>query len=199
MDDYQKARQKEREELNTLAQGIASYLVWEALPIEEGSNRAYITNGTAMFGITIDAYGNRNRVEIYGIYPQYIQRENSNQGYPLSGEDPPHITCALARGAEAVAKDIERKFLTKFIACHNLAVERIAQSEARLDAEEAVMFRLAGILEAELKHGEIRFSHNDIWGTISSVSKDAVTFEIRRVPIALAVKICDLLREPASA
>lgn len=192
MDDYQKARQKERDELNTLAQGITSYLEgWAALPV---FTRAHITNGTATFGITIDAYGKRGRVEVYGTYPQYPSRDSNRGYYPLSGEDTPRITCALARGAEAIAKDIKNRFLPKFLACHNLAVERIAQSEARLDAEETAMHRLADILGEEFKHGEVRFNHNDFWGTISPAGVDTVTFELRRVPVDLAAKICELLK-----
>lgn len=201
MNDYQKEQQEQAHRLNELAQGIASHLDgWEAQPFEENNNRAHITHETgATFGITIDAYGKKDRVEVYGIYPHYPYRKNgnANRGYPLSGVDTPRITCALSRGPEAIAKDIERRFLNKYIRCYELAVERIAQDEEYQNDQEACISRLADILGVSTTRSEIYYNHNNIWGTIKPNGRDDVTFELRRVPTAIAAKICEVLKGAA--
>jgi len=198
MNDYQKRLQEHRERLAALVQGIASHLDgWEALPIGEQRGRAYIEHETgAKFGITLDAYGNKERVEVYGTYPHYPHRKNGkgNRGYVLSGEDTPRITCALSREAEAIAKDITRRFLGEHIRCHELAVERIARDERYQDDQEAIMLSLADILGEKVgNHGNIYYNRNDIWGQIEPNGRDDVKIELRRVPAHVAAKICELL------
>ena len=198
MSDYQQEREQARQQLNSLALGIASHLDgWEAQPIEEGNNRAHITHETgATFGLTVDAYGNRERVEVYGIYPNYPPRETGygSRGYPLSGVDTPRITCALSRGPEAIARDIERRFLDSFIKCYELAVERIAADEEYLNDEEAAVSRLADILGVGLTRGEVRYNCNDIGATISPNGRDSVKFELWHVSTDIAAQICEILK-----
>jgi len=197
MNDYQKQQQAHRDLLWSLAQGIASHLNgWEAISEETNSGRARIEHDTgAAIGLHVDDYGKRDRIEVYGRYPQYPRRKNNSSygGYPLSGVDTPRITCAIKRGHEAIAKDIERRFMDKHLHCHELAVTLIADQEAYLDDQDAMMLKLADLLGVETTKGNI-YAY-DPSTTIKNPTRDTVTFEIRGVPLDIATKICKLLKE----
>lgn len=85
----------------------------------------------------------RGRVEISGGYPE---------GFHPRTEEAPRITVSMKRGAEALARDIERRFLGAYLEKFKAAMEtayRVAQAQARARdiAEE-----LATILGCSVRH-----------------------------------------------
>ena len=199
MNDYQKEQQAHRDLLWGLAQGIASHLDgWEAVSEETNSGRARIEHETgAAISLHVDDYGKRDRVGVYGRYPNHPRRKNNGGSgygsYPLSGVDTPNITCAISRGHEAIAKDITRRFMDKHLDCHELAVKRIAEQEGYLDDQEAMMLKLADFLGVETR-GTTIYTYGTPSIVIKNPTRDTVTFEIRSVPLDIAVQICEVVK-----
>lgn len=193
------SKQNEQAKLDALAQGIAAALPgWSVKPLEEYDRRRWLTHETgAEFGFAI--LWNKPRIEVYGCYPLAKYRKNgqARHYYPLSGMDMPNITCAIKRGPEAIAKDIERRFLPRFLELHELALEHVAKREQEQDNKEATMKRLADVLGvqtgARLNTNVGKNEGYSAWVTIESAGEASVNMKISSLNVELAVQVCRLL------
>ena len=99
-----------------------------------------------VFWAHVDGYGNQNRIRFSSNYPQHkdsrgaltstLQRDfDRSIGYdkaPFSG-----ITCAKDRPAEAIARDVENRFLKVYRPLYAQALEYCATQVAYYDKLEA--------------------------------------------------------------
>jgi hypothetical protein len=110
-------RRKKMPQAKTLlefAQQVAPWLGqrWSALPGPHGYGNYAVLSGPDGEALTLRGDGYNwaasRRACITGSYPRY-------NGRPvLNTRDLPRITAALERGPQAIARDIERRFLTQY-------------------------------------------------------------------------------------
>lgn len=93
---------------------------------------------------------NWSRWNISGTWPRGVDGTNF---YPNEHRDPkaPRITCSMTRTAEAVAKDIQRRFLPAFVPLWDQMEDRRAIWDKRHTDRDDMMRTLA-----EVAHGEYR-------------------------------------------
>jgi hypothetical protein len=134
------------------------------------------------------------RLRIKGVFPQGPNREDC---LPYNTKLPA-ITVARARGAEAISRDIIRRFLPPYTELLQQAQTRKAQLEADDAAQHALMVRLVThvCVEAPCGGGEgLRVKRTSaaspeaslhVWGRVQIIGADAVRLELHGVPEALA-------------
>lgn len=190
------------ETLLRFAQQVAAWLGqrWSAADPHGYGNYAVLT-GPDGESVILKGDGHNwdesKRAVITGSYPKY-------NGRPvLSLRDLPKIAAALERGPEAVARDIERRFLSQYrqlvqealeirdrYAERNAEAQELAQRFAEAVGEEVSENTGYGLIERPT----VQFHNDGGWGS-AEVTGDDFHIEARNVPAGLAVKIGVLLRE----
>lgn len=118
--DYQKEKEMQQELRKELAPQIAAALsdllaqTWVHKPPPDRGWYTYITGpGGCGLHVGLDTR-NSGRLNIVGQWPNPVRDGRGTQTfYPY--EDQPRITVAFGRGAQAIAKDITRRFLPKYL------------------------------------------------------------------------------------
>jgi len=139
--------------------------------------------------LSLDLRSHDGRVEIGISWPTYKDRDRNMQkvtGRPVS------ITAALTRGADAIAKDIQRKLIPEAKPVYEAAVARCSQIAADLTNLVRTRTRLAKLLGARPNDHTDRFSL-DV-ADIQVRSENDVRFEAFSVDVNTAVKVVALLR-----
>ena len=114
-----------------LAQKIADALdSWQVSNSQPTSNIQL--DGPAGAGLYLRTpYWEKDRVVVGARWPtadvngQHETFQPYFSSYGPNPTKPPRITCAIARGAEAIAKDIERRFLPQYLPLYEQQVERM--------------------------------------------------------------------------
>ena len=134
------------------------------------------------------------RLRIKGVFPQGPNREDC---LPYRTKLP-EITVARARGAEAISRDVVRRFLPPYTELLQPAQARKAQLEADDAAQHALLTRLVTheCVEAPSNGSELlRVKRTSaaspeaslhVWGRVQITGADAVRLELHQVPEALA-------------
>ena len=142
-------------------------------------------------------WNHAERLRIKGVFPQGPNREDCLP-YPTKL---PAITVARARGAEAISRDIVRRFLPPYTELLQQAQARKAQLEADDAAQHALMARLVAHACVEAPNGGgkgLRVKRTSaaspeaslhVWGRVQITGADAVRLELHGVPEALAHQI----------
>jgi hypothetical protein len=129
-----------------LVQDIADALGW-TVEVEQ-EPRPYITlkgKGDEKLYLRWDG----GRVRISGKYPRLYDRHRM-VGYAIPyGEHPPSITCAVSRGAEAIAQDVERRLLPDYRVLLEKVWSIIAQYRMRNEATKRAAGRLIALFPEE--------------------------------------------------
>jgi hypothetical protein len=115
----------EDKELLALAGAIAANLTgWQLHPPNDGHWAILFKRDEMCFNIARDNSGKRDRINVstWG-WPQYTKYEQGDEPrkdtiFPNSLYDPkeesPSISCAIARGGEAIAREITRRFIPDY-------------------------------------------------------------------------------------
>ena len=74
-----------------------------------------IANGSAMIQFRVSGPDGNRRIAVSGVYPG---------NYLPWGIDTPSITVAMNRGAEVLAKEIRRRFLSKYLTLFDLNTKK---------------------------------------------------------------------------
>jgi hypothetical protein len=118
------------------------------------------------------------------------------------GEAAPGIHVSRNRGPEIIAREITRRFLPEYTRIWEKAKARAESEDSRVDATVATYRALCAGLGIEAKEqpnyrGAYEISlyglPGGIYGDIS-ISADTAELRIRSTPVALAVKVCETLR-----
>ena len=178
---------------------------WTAHGVNGNNARAIIENpnttpeGIAAFYVGCDHcwWERSDRVEVTGRYPGYKGRPVLNS----YEDDFPRITCAVDRGAEAVAREIERRFLPRYWPLAEKALELAAHyerenataGEAARDIAEIVGGEVSVDGQRLLDTPSVRFSKDGggngrMYGKME-VHGDEVNLDMSGVPVALAERI----------
>jgi len=150
---------------------------------------------------------NHVHVQISGIWPQ--RGENGTYATPGSiQESSPSISCSLSRGYEAIAKDIQRRFLPEYLRISEYLrifaklEEKIASDQAYEDRRAANWRSLhADPVDAILRDcyrpgmGDERatLQLKDGYGQIRMEGQDSVALEIRSIPTRVARVLLETL------
>lgn len=147
--DYEKEKELQQELRQELAPQIAAALsellaqTWTHAPREEVSRYTCITgpDGCGLH-VDLDTWPKKPRLNITGQWPKSIgDGRGRHSFYPY--QDQPHITVAFGRGAQAIAKDISRRFLPKYLPMWEQMVEQRASYMDENKREQEVLARLA--------------------------------------------------------
>jgi hypothetical protein len=176
---------------------------WTFKPMDEPYPTQYITGpNEAELSIRIETYGARKgRVEVSGNFHigrnrQFVDvREwNGSERTKL-----PEISVASERGAQAIAKEIKRRFLPEYLPLLAKAIARRDESNTYEDKSRANLATLAAIVNARVPAERDRtstsFYHNDrAYGDIQ-VSGDSVTLKLSSLSVEQAKQILALVKE----
>ena len=190
------------QDLQTYAEYVARFLPpgWTVSKQHDRAVKLEHESGAA-FSI-LSMWNKPGRVRISGWWPRGLD------GHHYVPNDQPEITCAIARGPEAVARDIERRFLSAYLPLYR---ERKAAQEAS-DERDMWANRAAADL-AEVLGGELRESRFSpdlttaftrsfagltcVDGCVSTLD-GKVDFTLHDIPLHTARRLCALLREELS-
>lgn len=150
--------------LSGLARQIATELrklnplrPWTFVEPTENTYSVYLRNaGKARIYLQFDGYNEPTRLSISGILNigknnQYVEvYERGADGTGWNRVNAPSITVAIARGPEAIAKDIAKRFLPEYLRVFQLAVDKV-QADTDYDAAiTANLQRLASVAGEKL-------------------------------------------------
>lgn len=143
--DYQKEKEMQQELRDKLAPQIAAALskllaqAWVHKPPREGYWYTYII-GPGGCGIHVGL--DRGRLNIAGQWPEpIIDGCGAHTFYPY--QDRPLITVGFSRGAQAIAKDISRRFLPKYLPMWEQMVQQRLDHIDQGKREQELLARLA--------------------------------------------------------
>ena len=200
-----------------LAQEIADALDGWQVSDEQPTSNIQL-DGPAGTGLYLSKpYWEKGRVVVGARWPAADvngQHETFQPYFSSYGSNPtkaPHITCAMSRGAAAIAKDIERRFLPQYLPLYEQQVERMtvtlegaAYRRDILDRLNATGF-MQGTIHLTVSPPEITFDKGYLknGGThakfaISTYQGLKVSAEIRDLTLEQAEAIIRLLMEEAT-
>jgi hypothetical protein len=141
------------------------------------------------------------RLKVIGCYARFMRDDIRPHKH-----EAPEITCAPSRGAEAIAGDIERRFLPDDWSALDETHQNAARYERAFYAMLDGMGVLSETLEARFQPGpsiwdtpRIRFSGRDMGVTIEWHSSYGLQLEIRAVPLDVAIEIAEVLKRHEDA
>lgn len=181
-----------REKKAALVKQIAIHLSlllgeeWEPATKKDWCRSMVINENGARIFIRTDGDGDRLRVT--GEYP--------GDHLPW-GTDKPYITIAARRGADAIAKNIQRRFLPQYLPMFEKNMVMKVADERFQAQEEAAHESLREILGADrVFDGSIRFTGpGDSRGSMS-ISGGSVTLELRSLSFECARSVaCSLVAD----
>ncbi len=176
-------------ELYQIAQKLADTLPAWSLTSDQTKNSCYALLAgpdDAGMGIELDTRKTPARLIISGRYPT---------GYYPAKNNRPKITISSARSIEAIAADIERRFLPDYKSCYAQVREAQRAIEEQTRRDNTTRAEFAAILKTPPGVGEINFygrKAGSIYAHIR-VEFDHVEMKLSHLPIAAAREICQLL------
>lgn len=147
--DYQREKELQQELQQELAPQIAATLsdllgqTWTHAPPPERCWYTYITGpGGCGIHVSLDTRNSGGRLNITSQWPEQINDgRGTHSFYPY--QDRPHITVGFGRGAQAIAKDIARRFLPKYLPMWEQMLQRRAAYMDERKREQELLARLA--------------------------------------------------------
>jgi hypothetical protein len=109
-------------------------------------------SGESLFLCIADAHKNQDRIQVSGGWPRDVQ---GHEHRPREWDDcqPSHaITCSLKRGAKAIAADIDRRFLGRYLQAFAVMSINVAEMDRYATRRADVLNRLGAIVEGN--HGK---------------------------------------------
>ncbi len=171
--------------------------VWTFKPMDEPYPTQYISGpNEAELSIRIETYGARKgRIEISGNFHigrdrQFVDvREwNGSQRSKL-----PEISVAGDRGAQAIAKEIQRRFLPEYLPLLAKAIVRRNESNTYEDKTRANLATLAEIAGARVPEDRGRTTTYFTGGDIQ-VSGDSITLKLSSLSVEQAKQILEMMK-----
>jgi hypothetical protein len=138
----------------------------------------------------------------YGRYPcegRITVTANSNHDSAIYryGEKHLSISVSASRPAEAILKEIQRRFVPTYLEIARKAEEIHHRHEEYSRKLESCMGDLKGepLDEPERTNGKVRFHLDDIWGAVQYASDDQLAIDFHNVPAEKVGRILAILRE----
>jgi len=170
---------------------------WTFKPMDEPYPTQYISGpNEAELSIRIETYGSRKgRVEVHGNFHIGRNREfidvrewNGSERAKL-----PEISVSGERGAQAIAKEIKRRFLPAYLPLLAKAIARRDEANTYEDKTRANLAMLAEIVGARLPEDHGRTTTYFTGGDIQ-VSGDSITLKLSSLSIEQAKQILEMMK-----
>ncbi|MBN1179931.1 MAG: hypothetical protein JXD18_12020 [Anaerolineae bacterium] len=190
----------EKDELYRIAQELEAFLPGWSLSWDPGERpRFALFEGPdgAGFYVELDRRTNPARLAVHGRYPAPYCPDPARR---------PRITVGSARPVEAIAANVQRRFLPAYLALYAQLRERRQRAEELERRDAAIRADLAAILGERVgDDGVIRYSNSGgkpvgsryIYGRID-VSGEEVRLDLSGVPVETARAVCRLLVETSA-
>ena len=141
----------------------------------------------------------------YGRYP-YEGRititaySNHDSAIYRYGENHLTITVSATRSADAILKEIQRRFVPSYLEIARKAEEIQRRHDEYARALETCMGVLKGepLEETEKQNGKVHFHLEEIWGSVQYGSDDQLSIDFHNVPAVKVRSILAILRENAN-
>src|SRR4029077_333144 len=170
---------------------------WTFKPMDEPYPTQYISGpNEAELSIRIETYGSRKgRVEVHGNFHIGRNREfidvrewNGSERAKL-----PEISVSGERGAQAIAKEIKRRFLPAYLPLLAKAIARRVEANTYEDKTRANLAMLAEIVGARLPEDHGRTTTYFTGGDIQ-VSGDSITLKLSSLSVEQAKQILEMMK-----
>jgi len=136
--------------LHKLARQIATHLGWTYHEQNGNEGRYAQLDHPQMQGAALMIHRRDQRLEISGIY---ARNPDDRTGYYGPYENPPQITVSAAREPQAIARDIQRRFIPDYLREFEHSRERVDETRLdysrRRDALEQIAAALGHTLEPD--------------------------------------------------
>jgi hypothetical protein len=171
---------------------------WTFKPMEEPYPTQYIIGpNEAELSIRIETYGSRKgRIEISGNFHIGRGREfidvrewNGSERSKL-----PEISVSGERGAQAIAKEIKRRFLPEYLPLLAKAIARRNEANSYEDKTRANLATLAEIAGARVPEERGRTTTYFTGGDIQ-VCGDSITLKLSSLSVEQAKQILEMMKE----
>ena len=181
------------EELYEIAQALEPHLPGWSLDWDPVNRPRYalFTNpdGAGMY-VELSRRTSPARLAVHGRY---------FTSYYLEPRDRPRITVSSARSIKAIAADIQRRFIPRYLDAFAQVCKRKRRAEEYERRKKLVLAELAKILNEPVSGDRIIRYHSDRDGRYTygriEVSGEHVNLDFSGVPVDTALAICRLLRE----
>ncbi len=132
--------------------------------------------------------GTRGRVHVSGHYPP---------GFAPPTEERTHITVALSRGAETIARDIQRRFLPPYLEHWADACREQASQAAALARQQAQLEELAAVLDVPVRdYGSGPWLDWRYGTAVADIRvRSEAHLKLQFLPYEVALAICQVLRD----
>lgn len=147
-------REENREATVKLVAGIVAHLRgWKAVlppqPEDEWTRDwvDLVRADGATIRVKVGGFRLAGRVSFYGIFPNY--RDGS--GYTPDREERVLITCSATRDPAAIAKDVQRRVLPKYLKAFKRALAYVRETDRRSDEGDGIAHRIADIFGGEVE------------------------------------------------
>lgn len=128
---------------------------------------------------------------------------NPKDGGSLSSfvryEECPKIGFSPSKPAEALARDIAKRFLPKYTELWIKAMELLKRKQESNAREDELFSELGKILGLPTKNhsgqSSIYLNGSNIYGTIEPYGENSITMNLRHLPAPLGKRICEIVAE----
>lgn len=188
--------------LEALVTEISQHLNGDWIVAENRRDSYHLCSAEMRISISLDGYNweQSKKVKISGVYPRYRSTQ-----YVTSGMELPRIGCSISRGAEAIAKDIKRRFLPQYQEALKTAQEKIERYTVINDARWRKADDFIEIVDGRasrqtvgshlLNVPEVSFDLPHRYSRGRAKFSDDVNLELHSIPVDLAMQVGVLVME----
>jgi hypothetical protein len=173
-------------------QQVATYLGegWSAVQKHEQSVTLRHTDGRQIH-VYLNTYP-KDRLEITG----YWLKDEHNSDYISYHENPPKITVAPDRPAQAIAKDMQRRFMPEFNRLWQDSLARKESAEKYLAAQADAVRQLADVMGIKPHENKVSipYNHGNHYGDFEA-NGYSIKLEVRSMRLPLALALARVLAE----
>lgn len=181
----------DREKLIELTGAIAKVLGWDYKSNKECWTQTITKDGK---GLHVRTDG-RERLIISGVWPRFTDSAGCAQiALPhYVKEECRDITVAAARSPEAIAKDIERRFLPEYNRVWEKLVKHCEEVTTHYEEKRRNWEKVCKRIGADPNKHTVSIDVQGGWAYIYAESAKSVRLDLRGIPVDLALKVIDLV------
>lgn len=186
-----------------ILKGVAEYVAGQlegftyTLPIEDDYSHKLVGPNEAVLYLRVEGDTMGDRIEIGGSFHVGLTAYGNTEFVRPKSGVPSDITVSLARGNEAIAREIKNRYLPKYLAALAEAIAQRDADTAYKNKQTAILTHLAlvaGCRTPDLHGHSVRLGIGEIYGSIEAYG-DSVTLELRSMTMKQAEAVIKLLKK----
>lgn len=171
---------------------------WVLVERQEGLEPVIYSAEGPSFSVMFDRHNNNGKLQ---VYPHWPKDASGQENWPRTDDRPSAVNISASKPAEQIAKDIERRFLPAYFEAWDKQQaqvnERNVYNERKLANIDRIAKETGGkVSRREHDHANLDWHFKNFdkgYVTNAQVSADTMQFEVRSVPIDVAIKILNLV------